>query len=206
MRQAIITKLAFSTFKVSALLFLCVFFPLSAVAQKLPDKIRGYKVYQADISVRTADEKSKKTDKSEAFVKVGEPDLVDVSITGITFELSAEIDSVAQNGKIDFLTFHDFRVNGLSVEVEEYKIPFELKKNQPVILPKPAKIFLATTQTLRGAIKEIRDSKDEWLVTGKVFVFGRFKKFGMNFKRVIPVDVNIKIQNPIKPKISQTDK
>ncbi len=170
----------------------------STSAQDLPDKIHGYKVYKADISVKTVAEKSDKTAKSEAFVKIGEPELIDISLTGITFELSAEISSLEQSGKIDFLTFNDFRVNGLKVEVEDYKNPFEFKKNQSVFLPKPTRIFLGTTQTLRGALKELKDSKDEWQVTGRVFVFGKFKKYGFSFKRVIPIEINIKIKNPLR--------
>jgi hypothetical protein len=51
---------------------------------------------------------------------------------------------------------------------------------------------------LRGAVRELKDSKEEWSVTGRVFVFGKFKKFGFNFKRVVPVEINIKIKNPLR--------
>lgn len=182
-----------------------LFLTFSAFTQDLPDKIRGYKVFKAEIAVKNSAEKSAASDKSEAFVKIGEPVLTDVSLTGITFELSAELEAVAQNGTIDFLTFEDFRVNGLAVEVEEYKKSFSFKKNEPLVLPKPARIFLSTPQTLRGAYKEIKDSKDEWLVTGRVFVFGKFKKFGFSFKRVIPVEINLKIKNPLRQNFSQSD-
>lgn len=188
---------AFVFQKSFVLLLLCLFAD-SLFAQNLPDKIRGYKVYQAEISVKTAGEKTDKSAPAEAFVKIGEPQLIDVSLTGITFELSAEIDALAQSGKVDFLTFHDFRVNGLKVEVEEYKNPFEFKKDQPIRLPKPARIFLGASQTVRGALKELNESKDEWQVTGRVFVFGKFKKYGFSFKRVVPVEINLKIKNPLR--------
>ncbi len=164
----------------------------------MPKEIRGYKVHQAKISVKNQIEKTDAKDKSEALVKVGEPELVDVSLTGITFELSAEIDSLEQSGTINFLTFHDFRVNGLEVDLEEYKESFEFRKNQNVILPKPIKIRLSTTQTLRGALSEIKESRDEWTVTGRVLVFGQFKKSFLKFKRVVPVEINLKIKNPLK--------
>ncbi|MCY7377045.1 MAG: hypothetical protein LH472_13885, partial [Pyrinomonadaceae bacterium] len=112
----------------------------------------------------------------------------------------AEIDSPEQSGKIDFLTFHDFRVNGLAVDVEEYQESFEFKKNQTIALPKPVKIFVGAGQTLRGALSEWRNSKDEWTVTGRIFVFGHFKKAGFKFKRVVPIEINLKIENPL-PKI-----
>lgn len=172
----------------------------------MPNEIRGYKVYNAKISVKNQSDRNSKSskgvtkDSSEAFVKVGEPEVVDVSLTGVTLELSVEIDALEQSGTVDFLTFKDFRVNGLAVNVEEYRESFVFKKNQIITLPKPIKLFIGTGQTLRGAVNEMRDSKEEWAVTGTVFVFGRFKKSFLKFKRVVPVEVNIKIKNPITSK------
>jgi len=174
------------------------FFSSFVLAQDLPNEIRGYKVYNAKISVKNQTEKSVARNKSEAFVKVGEPEVIDISLTGVTLEISAEIDALGQSGTVDFLSFKDFRVNGLQVEVEEYKESFEFKKNQTIILPKPVKIFVGTGQTLRGAVNELKESKDEWRVTGMVFVFGRFKKSFLKFKRVVPVEINIKIKNPLR--------
>jgi len=166
-------------------------------AQDLPKEIRGYKVHRAKISVVNKIEKAKTADQSEVSVKIGEPELTDVSLSGITFEVSAEINSLTQSGTVDFLTFHDFRVNNLKVDVEEYRESFEFKKNQIIALPKPIVISLGAGQTLRGALKEMKESKDEWTVTGKVFVFGQFKKSFLKFKRVVPVEINLKIKNPL---------
>ncbi len=164
----------------------------------MPKEIRGYKVHRAKISVVNQAEKTEIKDQPEVSVKIGEPELVDVSLAGITFELSAEINSLKQNGTIDFLTFHDFRVNDLKVDIKEYREPFEFKKNQTVTLPKPIEIFLGAGQTLLGTLKESRESKDEWTVTGRIFVFGQFKKSFLKFKRVVPVEINLKIKNPLK--------
>jgi hypothetical protein len=184
---------------VSLSLILCGLIFVKAVeAQDYPKEIRGYKVHKTKISVKNKGETVDKKDDAEAFVTIGEPTVEDVSLTGITLEVSAEISAVGQSGKIDFLTFKDFRVNGLKVDVEEYKTSFEFKKDELTSLPKPVKIFVGAGQSLRGAIGEIRDSKDEWNVTGTVFVFGKFKKMGFNFKRVVPVEVNIRIKNPLK--------
>lgn len=182
-----------------------IIFSAAVFSQKLPDKIRDYKVYDAKISVKTNQNAQTEIDKkgeSAATVKIGEPELTEVSLTGITFEISGEISNLGQSGTVDFLAFHDFRVNGLTVEIEEYKESFAFEKNQSVKLPKPVRIFLSAAQTLRGAMREIKNSQDEWLVTGRVFVFGKFKKFGFSFKRVVPVEVSVKIKNPLK----ETDK
>ena len=50
----------------------------------------------------------------------------------------------------------------------------------------------------RAARRELIESKKEWQVTGTVFIFGKFKKFGFGFKRVVPVKINLKIDNPLK--------
>lgn len=204
-----IQKKNFFRYSVFVLFFL---FSANIFAQNLPDKIRGYKVYKANISVKNHDNKNLNSAcgeskiESETFVKVGEPQIVDVSLSGITFEISAEIDAPEQSGTIDFLMFKDFRVNDLAVDVEEYKEPFKVNKNETLILPKPVRIFIGARQTLRGALSEWRDSKDEWTVTGTIFVFGHFKKSFMKFKRVVPVEINLKVKNPVKNYIENTAK
>ncbi len=184
---------------------LILLFSASVYSQDYPDKIRGYKVLQTKISVKTEREKSSEKTDAEAIVKIGEPELTDVSLTGITLEVFAEIEGVGQNGKIEFISFEDFKVNGLDVEIEEYKESFDLKKSETIILPKPIKIIIGTGQTLRGAYKELKDSKSEWTVSGRVFVFGKFKKYGFNFKRVVPIEINLKIENPVKKRLVQND-
>ena len=187
-----------------SILFLLLF-SVCICAQNYPNKIRGYRVYQTEISVKTDKENPNKKTKAEAIVKIGEPELEDFSLTGITLEFSAEIEGVEQSGKVDFLTFEDFKVNGVNVEIEEYKNPFELKKNEKVILPKPVKVFVRADRAFRGALKEWKDSKKNWTVTGRVFVFGKFKKFGLSFKRVVPIEINLEIKNPLKKKNTQND-
>ena len=177
---------------------MALWFISSAHAQDLPDEIRGYKVHNEKFSVTNNDDRRDQKNKSEVFARLSEPELIDTSLSGLTFEVSGEIDSLDYKGKVDFLMFRNFKVNGLDVEIEEYTNSFEFKKNQPIALPKPVKIFLSSRQALRGALGEIRDSKEDWTVTGTVFVFGRFKKWGFSAKRVVPVEVNVKIKNPLK--------
>jgi hypothetical protein len=179
---------------------LCLCGLISVKAQDYPKEIRGYKVQKTKISVKNKNDNESKKDDAEAYIELGEPTVEDVSVTGLTLEIPAEILSTNQSGKVDFLTFKDFRVNGLNVSIEEYKQSFEFEKNKAKALPEPLKIFVGIGQTLRGAIGEMRNSKEEWTVTGTIFVFGKFKKFGFNFKRVVPVEVNIKIKNPLKNK------
>ena len=181
-------------------MFVCGLFLLSfslTNAQDLPEEIHGYKVHRAKISVVNKTAKAATDDRSEASVKIGDPELTDVSLSRITFEVSVEINSLTQSGTVDFLTFHDFRVNDLKVDVQEYRESIQFKKNQTTFLPKPIEISLGAGQALRGALKEMKESKNEWTVTGRIFVFGRFKKSFLKFKRVVPVEINLKIKNPL---------
>jgi hypothetical protein len=186
--------------KTSASLRLCgliiaLFF--IANAQDLPDEIRGYKVHRAKVSVQTRIDRNKPPEDFGVAVDFDEPKLVRVSPLGATFEVSLEMTVFNQSGKIAFLTFKDFRVNNLKVEIEEYAESFEIEKNKSTRLRKPIKIFVAATQTIKGGLKEIFQSEKQWQVTGRVFVFGKFKKLGFKFKRVVPVEVNLKITNPL---------
>jgi len=167
-------------------------------AQDLPDEIRGYKVHKAKISVQTGASRNSSTEDFRVIVDFDEPELVRITPLGATFQVSGEMTAFDQSGKIDFLTFRDFRINGLKVEIEEYREPFEIEKNKPARLKKPIKIFVSTTQSIKGGLKEIFRSETEWQVTGRAFVFGKFKKMGFKFKRVVPVDVNLKIVNPLR--------
>ena len=110
-------------------------------AQDLPEKILGYKVYKANISVDSGSDLPG-DGQGEAFVTITDPKLANVSLNGLTLSVSAAIKALNQSGKVDFLTFHDFQVNGIPVEIEKYDTPFSFRKDELVTLPKPATLFL----------------------------------------------------------------
>lgn len=175
------------------LLAVTVSMALSVASQQLPDKIRGYKVH--DEKINLTNDGPKQIDKP--YVTVGTPTVSDVSLGGVTLAIIGELEEAGFNGRVEMMTFHDFRVNGVSVEVSEFNTPFTVNKSGKTALPTPATVFLPTTNILNAAWKEVTGSKENWIVTGRVFVFGKFKKFGFNFKRVVPVDVNLTIKNPL---------
>ncbi len=165
----------------------------AAAAQDLPGKIRGYKVHGEVIKVTNIG----KPDPEKPYVTVGTPTVSDVSLSGVTLAIIGELAEAGHDGRVEMMMFRDFRVNGVEVDVAEYSTPFDVKKTGKTSLPGPATVFLPTTRILNAAWKEITESKQDWTVTGRVLVFGRFKKFGFTFKRVIPVDVNLTIKNPL---------
>ena len=179
-----------------SILITCLLFVLPAISQDLPKKIRGYKVHQDRIVVDASDLESN-NDESDAVVKIGDPLLTDISLPGVSFELPVEVTSSDQSGRVDFVAFHDFRVNGISVEIEEYRSAFSFRKKESTKLPDPVTIFLPATSLVEAAWKEVHDAKKEWTITGRVFVFGRYRKLGFYHKRVVPIDINVRIKNPI---------
>lgn len=168
-----------------------------ATAQSLPSKIRGYKVYDAKVEVTNADGGAIQKYRPDATVRLLDPAITGISLSGAVFEIGAEITAVNQSGKVDFMTCRDLRVNGVAIEVEEYSHPFAFKAGEMVTLPKPATISIKTASIAQAAYKELADPKKDWAVTGTVFVFGKFKRFGFSFKRVVLVKIDLTIKNPL---------
>lgn len=192
-----------SLFKTLPLSILILFFAALSFAQvpttiPLPKKIRGYKVHNETIRITLPSNGDAKTER--AVVELDDPELNDVSLSGVTFSLNAEITSLEQSGTIDILSFNDFLVNGIPVTIADLDENFTFRKNEAFRLPEQAKIKLSTTGVLRAAWKELREQKKKWLITGRIFIFGKFRRYGFSFKRVVPVDVRIEIDNPLLDK------
>ncbi|MGB7201036.1 MAG: hypothetical protein WBD16_02075 [Pyrinomonadaceae bacterium] len=186
--------------RVSALksIVISLLLAFEASAQDLPDKIRGYKVYKAKVHVTTsADTTTTSATDGDAVVKIDEPRVIDIGLTGVTFETDTNLGVMPQSGRIDFLTFRDFRVNGVAIEFDEYTHSFDVKKGVAIKLPRPVHGFVSSLNIAKAAYKEMVESPPTWHVTGTVFVFGKFKKFGFKFKRVVPVQIELKVKNPL---------
>lgn len=161
---------------------------LDISAQDLPKKIRGYKLHKL----------GKNADELDLKVNFPDPKPKTISPTGITIEIDPELTSVPHTARIDMLMFRDFKVNGIDVDVAEINEQFELKKGRPAKLPRPAEIFVPSHRVVKAVWKEFTDSKEEWEITGTILVFGKFKKMGFSFKRVVPLPVKVKIANPVR--------
>jgi hypothetical protein len=94
------------------------------------------------------------------------------------------------------ITFHDLTVNGIKVEPEDYTHKFEFKRGEKAVVPKPVRIFIPTSAVVKAAWKEMTESRAEWTVTGRVFIFGKFRRYGFYHKRVVPIDLSLTIKNP----------
>ena len=178
----------------------------SASRRDYPKEIRGYKVELAKVEIKkqAAQEndsaKAAGEEEEETLIRLGEPKVTSLSPLGIGLEVPVRVAAVKQGGRVDFLTFEEMNVNGTSVTVNEYPHSFDLPTREAITLPAPISIYISTPRVLMGALGEWNQPKDAWPVTGRVYVFGRFKKFLFKFKRVVPIELNLSFKNPLRSK------
>jgi len=173
-----------------------------------PDKIRGYKVERTVVEVKRPGSKSNGNDPQSSapdptvdqLITFGKPSLARVTPLGITFEVPMVVAPVTQSGKVDFLVFEDIEINGHSVNISDYEHSYSLPNNKPSTLEHPIRIYIYLPSALLAAIGEWTDSQDTWPVTGRVYVFGKFKKSLFSFKRCVPVELKLTMRNPLKEK------
>jgi len=203
-----------------------LFFLINALAtsalpqtRTYPKEIRGYKVERTVVEVRKPETKNSGNDQRprdnsssdrqnntesnadsdvDALIKLGPPQLARVTPLGITFEVPIVVSPVKQSGHVDFLVFEDMVVNGTSIDIGEYHHEFDLPNKQPLTLREPLKFYIYLPSALLAALGDWSDSKETWPVTGRVYVFGKFKKSLFSFKRVIPVELNLTMRNPLR--------
>jgi hypothetical protein len=190
-----------------------------AQTREYPKEIRGYKVARTVVEVKRSDKPSNQTQPAapssstpnadgsgsadsdvDQLITFGKPQVARVTPLGITFEVPIVVAPVKQSGRVDFLLFQDMVVNGRSVEIDEYHRSFNLPNKTALTLREPLRIYIYLTGAMLAALGEWSDSNETWQVTGRVYVFGSFKKGLFSFKRCIPVEVNLTIRNPLREK------
>ena len=185
-----------------------------------PKEIRGYKVERTVVEIKKPETKNEKSgnDKNgrgtdspnqtenptdpetdvDALIQLGKPELARITPLGVTFEVPIVVSPVKQSGHVDFLVFEDMVINGTSVNVDEYRRAFDLPNKQPLTLREPLRIYLYLPSAMLAALGDWSESKETWPVTGRVYVFGKFKKGMFSFKRVVPVELSLKMRNPLR--------
>ena len=171
--------------------------PARAIRQ-YPDEIRGYKVARAKVEVKTNSDGTTGASDADALVQIGTPRVLRVTPLGVTLEAELTVQPVKQGGRVDFLSFEDIEVNGTPVAIEDYKVSFKLPNDKPLRLKQPVRVYVSTPDALANVVGNIWHAEETWPVKGRVYVFGRFKKFLFKFKRVIPVEFSLTIPNPLR--------
>jgi len=172
---------------------------VSAQTQPFPKEIRGYKVERAVVEVKkTPQQKDADQLGEKDLIKFGDPKLIKATPLGITLEIPVVVSPVTQKGAIDFLMFEGMEVNGTSVSIDDYAQRFDLPDKRPLTLKHPLKIYINLPSAILAAVGEWTDSKETWPITGRVYVFGRFKKALFSFKRCVPIELNLTMRNPLR--------
>jgi hypothetical protein len=194
-----------STVSMLTLITLPAMSTVASQRRTYPDQIRGYKVERTVVEIKKT-EKTGQTDGGnpdsdvDSLITLGDPKVANVTPLGITFEVPIVVAPVKQSGRVDFLVFEDMIINGRPIEVDEYHHSFDLPNKAPATLKSPLRIYIYLPSALLAALGEWTDSKETWPVTGRVYVFGKFKKSILTFKRVVPVELSMTMRNPLKEK------
>ena len=185
---------------------------LFAQSSTYPKEIRGYKVERAAVELKdnkhpkpksSGDSSSKQqtpNDQSGQLIQFGDPRVASVTPLGIGLEIPVVVSPVKQKGRVDFLVFEKMKVNGTSVEIDEYHRAFDLPNKKPLTLKEPLRFYVYLPNAILAAIDELSSSVKEWPITGVVYVFGRFNKSIFRFKRVIPIEIKLTTPNPLQNK------
>ncbi len=176
-----------------------------------PKEIRGYKIERTAIEIKKPDSRNRNPNNNgeteeqnlsesdvDALIQFGQPQLARVTPLGITFKVPIVVAPVTQKGRVDFLMFEDMSVNDTSVQIDEYHRAFDLPNKKPSTLRDPLSFYIYLPSAVLAAIDDWRDSKEMWPVTGRVYVFGKFKKGLFSFKRCVPVELNLTMRNPLR--------
>lgn len=177
----------------------------SATPRSYPTEIRGYKVARAKVEIkksagakRDGSGDNQPAPDADALIQFGDARVVRTTPLGITLEVPVTIAAVKQGGRVDFLTFEDMVVNGMPVTIEDYMHPFDLPNKEAVSLPEPIRLFLSSPRAVVGALNDLSNPQETWPVTGRVYVFGHYKKFIFSAKRVVPVELSLTLPNPLR--------
>jgi len=172
-----------------------------------PKALRGYKVERTIVEIKKppANDRHNQNDGStnsdtevDSLIQLGEPQFARATPLGITFEVPIVVAPVKQSGRVSFLVFEDMSVNGTSVEIDEYHRVFDLPNKEQLTLREPLRFYVYLPRAMIAAVDEWSNSKETWTVRGRVYVFGKFKKGLLTFKRCVPVELNLKMRNPLK--------
>ncbi len=174
--------------------------PMTATPQQpsYPKEIRGYPVERAVVELKKDPNQPTTGDDEDALLRLGDPKVIGVTPLGIDIEVPIVVSPVKQKGNVHFLMFEDMVVNGMSVEIDEYHRKFDLPNKKPLTLNEPLKLYIRLPGVVFAALGEWGNSKESWLVTGRIYVFGKFNKSIFTFKRVIPIELKMTIQNPLR--------
>lgn len=182
-------------------LFICTFALLAAAmfhAQDLPDlpsKIDGYKVENAKVVVTKSSPSS--ISGADVVIRLDDPRIANFGLLTASVEIRGEMFSNTASGEIERMSFHDVEVNGVPVDLDDVRDGFKFRRGENRAFAHISTVSLGPLAAGQGLLRELTGGKGDWTLTGIVFVFGKFTRWGLTFKRVIPVRLELTVKDPL---------
>ncbi|MBI4469258.1 MAG: hypothetical protein HY650_08065 [Acidobacteria bacterium] len=159
-------------------------------AGKWPTKIDGYQVYRPD--------------KDEAGV-IEFYDLIDITgvtprqltTDSLTVGLRIVLHPVEISGEIEVLRFEDMKLNGVPFQIAEVRSTFPLPAKEPKPLPEDLALTVRFSEVGPALLRNLLEPDKDLMIEGNALIFGRFRKFGIPFKRVVPVELKTRRPSPL---------
>ena len=158
----------------------------------------GYKIHNESIVI-TNDRSAAKADinKNAASVTIDSISITGVGISGLTISIDATLAAQPQGGTIRRIEFSNVKLNGVGLRISDHQTKFKLRPGQPITLPAPIIARISGLGIAKTAFSELVERPKKWHVSGSAMVYGKFKRFGIGFKRAVPVKVDVEIDNPL---------
>ncbi len=104
------------------------------------------------------------------------------------------VDTVPIEGKVHKIKFENLKLNEVSFTIPQVD-SFEIPKNPPYEIEDPLIVKAAYGDIALGMLREMLEPNYTFQVTGRIYVYGKFKIDRRNKKAVIPVDVNVELSS-----------
>ncbi len=173
------TRKRLAAITVGVLVFVCDATTVLLQTRTYPKEIRGYKVERTVVEVKKPETKNRQTGNDQSPRENNNSD----GPRNAETNSEADVDELIQLGKPQLA-----RVTPLGITFE---VPI-------VVSPVKQSVYIYLPSALLAALGDWSDTKETWPVTGRVYVFGKFKRSIFSFKRVVPVELNLSMRNPLR--------
>lgn len=104
------------------------------------------------------------------------------------------VDTVPIQGKVHKIKFENLKLNEVSFSIPQMDA-FDIPKSPPYEIEDPLIIKAAYGDIALGMLREMLEPNYTFQVSGRIYVYGKFKIDRKNKKAVIPVDINVELSS-----------
>jgi len=104
------------------------------------------------------------------------------------------VDTVPIQGKVHKIKFENLKLNEVSFTIPQVD-SFEIPKNPPYEIEDPMIVKAAYGDIALGMLREMLEPNYTFMVSGRIYVYGKFKINKKMKKAVIPVDLQVELSS-----------